>query len=174
MLLVEPTPDSPKFRAERNQSPTHAGIQRVMNLRVGITVTLLAAMTACTFAQSAAGAWKGKLNLTMDLPKTSDPKMKALMDQQMAAMKAITIHLTFKADKTYTLTTSGTPPQMGGGQTDKGKWTQTGKTVTITSTKVASKENKPQKMTLSADGKTLTMLIPGPNGKPGGNILFKR
>ena len=85
----------------------------------------------------------------------------------------MTINLTMKKDNTYTLTTSGGPPQAKGNQDDKGTWKQSGKTVTVKSTKKGNKgPDKPQSMTLSADGKTMTMNLPAGAGQ--GSLVFKK
>jgi hypothetical protein len=93
-------------------------------------------------------------------------------------MKKMSFNLTMKADKTYTISVEGLPQaQSSSNSKDSGNWSQSGKTITLKSTKKENKGpngDKPQTLTLSADGKTLSMAIPTGPGGPGGAIVFKK
>jgi hypothetical protein len=141
---------------------------------VAVAATCL--LTASAIAQSPVGTWKGKLNMKMPpMPAGMDPKMKAMVEQQMGQLKKMVVNLNMKKDNTYVITTTG-GPQMAGNDEDKGTWKQSGKTVTITSTKKRKNmgEQKPQAMTLSNDGKTMTLTLKGPGGASQGAVTFTK
>ena len=128
---------------------------------------LLAALIVLSIGVSAlaspnvTGKWKGKLHISLPaLPPNLTAEQKQAVAAQMAKVKAATIILNLKGDKTYTASAQGMP---GTDQTDTGTWTISGNTLTMTSTKKKKKPgmDKPQKLTISSDGKTITLPIPG-------------
>ena len=143
---------------------------------MGLVAMAATCLLASAIAQSPVGAWKGKLNIKMPpMPANADPQMKAMMEKGMAAARNMTINLTMKKDNTYTLTTTGAPAEAKGKQDDNGTWKISGKTVTVVSKKKNGMGNqKPQTMTLSADGKTMTMPLPGRGGSSQGSLVFKK
>ncbi len=140
-----------------------------------VAVAALCLLTTSAIAQSPVGSWKGKINMKMPtLPANMPPSSKAMVQQQLAAVQKMVINLTMKKDQTYTVTTTGAPAGAGN-QDDKGTWKQKGKTITMSSgKKTPNGANKPQDFILSADGKTLTLTIPGPSGANSGSIVFKK
>jgi hypothetical protein len=134
--------------------------------RLAVVLTLCSFAFAA-FAQNAAGKWKGKID-TSAMKATNENERKGLAMMKKMFEKAY-INLELKSNKTYSV-------EMGGMGTPKptsetGKWSQTGRTVSVTSTK------KTEKMTISADGKTMIMLPPAAdasNMPKGMKIVFKR
>ena len=147
----------------------------VKAFRLGLVAVAATCLLTTAIAQSPVGKWTGKLNLKMpEVPAAADANTRQMIEQSMAAVKKMTLHLTFSNDKTYSLFTKGAPAQAGGEQKDNGTWSQSGKNVNIVSTRKDKKPDKPQTMVFSADGKTLTMSLPGGPGGSAGNIVFKR
>ena len=128
--------------------------------RIFLALIALAAFCTSAFAgPSPVGTWKGHIVLDVaKLPKAPNPQAQKMMDEQIAKAKAAVIKLTFKANKTFTATSTGMP---GSDNSDNGTWTQTGNTVTIKSTKPSKNPQVPtkptQNLTLSSDGKTMTL-----------------
>jgi hypothetical protein len=143
---------------------------------MGLVVFAATCLFTSAIAQSPVGKWTGKLNLKMpQLPATADANTRQMVEQGLAAVKKMTLHLTFNKDKTYTMFTKDAPAQAGGEQKDNGTWSQSGKTISIISTRKGKKAEQPQTMVFSADAKVLTMTLPGgPNGGSSGNIVFKK
>jgi hypothetical protein len=135
-----------------------------------------AVLTTAVFAQSVVGAWKGKVSMDLSkFPKAQNPQQQQMIDQMVEQMKKMQISLSLAANKTYTATASGLPGQQGA-QKAEGKWTLAGRTLTLTTTKEngkAPKNNKPQKFTLSPDGKKLTMVMEQ-GGPPGMSLVFTK
>jgi len=119
-------------------------------------------------ASSPVGSWNGHLDMTA--VKGKDAKEQAGIDAMKKMFSSMSLKMSFKADKTYTVTTS---MSMGGPaktQTESGKWTQSGQTVTV-----FDKKGKGQAMTLSANGKQMVMVPPaGDKGPKGLKIVFAR
>lgn len=147
------------------------------SLRTFLVLTL-AATCALAFAQNVTGAWKGKIKMDMSkMPAPKDEQGKKMMAQVKDMMAKITINLTLNANKTYTIKATGIPGKEAS-QTSEGTWSQSGKSITVTPTKENGKkatgENaKKQTLTISADGKTISMMVPGA-GQMGGSIIFTR
>ena len=124
------------------------------------------AVSVAAFAQNAAGTWNGKLDLSGVHPK--DAKEKQGIDQMRTMMASASIKLTLKGDHTFSVTFS-----MGGkgqGMTENGKWSQSGRTVTM-----IGKKGKPEKLTISANGKQMIMTPPADDKGPKGmKAIFTR
>ena len=108
------------------------------------------------------GSWNGKVNATMGTPPAGTPPQQVAMVKQMLA--SIKVKLSLKADKTYSITT--TAPQ--GSQTDSGKWSISGSTIKMTSSK-----GKTTTGSYSADGNKISVTLP-PNPQLKGHIDFVR
>jgi hypothetical protein len=122
-------------------------------------------VTATALAQSPVGTWKGKLDVSQAKATTESEKQQLSMVKSFAA--GISFKLSFKKDKTYSMTMTGGP---AGAPAQAGKWTQSGRTIMVTGDK-----GKPQKMTISANGKMLTMLPPADDKGPKGiKLVFKK
>jgi hypothetical protein len=131
-----------------------------------LVLTLAAcAVSIAAFAQSPVGSWNGKLDLSGVHAK--DAKEKQMVDQMKTMMASTVIKLTFKGDHTYSMAFS-----MGKGQgmTETGKWSQSGRTVTVT-----GKNGKPEQLTLNANGKQMVMVPPkGDKAPQGMKAIFTR
>lgn len=129
--------------------------------RLACTAFALVSVTAA-FAASAVGTWNGKIDMSgMKIPNSHGPdgdKQINMMKQMMGSMK---ITLNLKGDHTYVVTTSGGMQKTPKSET--GKWTQSGNVISVTG------KNKTEKMTLSANGKTMTM---APDNAQGLKIIF--
>jgi len=122
----------------------------------------LGALSACALAgPSPVGTWKG--HVTIDgskLPKAPNPQVQKARDQQIAQAGKTQITMTVKSNKTFTVTTIHGGPQSGKPQA--GTWTQSGSNVTLTGNeKGPDGKLHPQTFTLSANGKTLSTVVPG-------------
>ena len=129
--------------------------------RVSLALALVAA-APFALAANPVGKWTGKMMIKMPtLPPSANPQQKAMMEKVMSQMSQARITLDLKANKTFTVSMTGMP-QAQGAKTETGMWSQKGNVVTTTQAKAGS---KPQSMTLSPDGKTLTLTIPNGQGK---------
>jgi hypothetical protein len=122
--------------------------------------SLLAFSVAAAFAQSAVGAWNGKLQLdTSQMPKAKTAEQQKMIDKALAQVRALTLKLNLKADKTFTVSV---PPIMGQPtHTASGTWTQKGRTVTMITLKEDGKppkDKKPQSMTIDPSGKKMVLV----------------
>lgn len=131
-----------------------------------LALVAVASIAVCAFAQSPVGAWKGKIQMDVSkMPKAANPAQQKQMNEAMAKVKAITLNLNMKANKTFTISI---PAMMGQpGHTAEGTWTQSGKKVVLTSTKEDGKPPKkkePQTLTLDGNGRKMTMVPPGGAG----------
>lgn len=149
----------------------------------------LAALSMFTvaFAQNVNGAWKGKVEFDMStLPKAqNDAQQKQMLEAVKKMMGNMTMKLTLNANKTFSMVVTGLP-SMGGpqgqapkDQTAKGTWTQKGNEITLKVTETNGEkpktENPPQKLTVSKDGKTLTMVPNAPGAQIGkSKVVFTR
>lgn len=144
------------------------------------------AVVSMSMAQGVVGAWKGKMDLdTSALPKGQNPEQqKAMVEMVKKMMGNMSMNLTLNADKTFTMVVTGLPAnpqtqQKGQDQKAKGKWVQKGNTITLTVTEANGQkpkgENKPQSLTVSKDGKTLTLVPNAPGAQLGrSKIVFTR
>jgi hypothetical protein len=147
----------------------------VKKLSLGLIALATCLLATSAVAQSAAGTWKGKLKMDLSaMPKMQDPKMQAMIQQQMDMVKKMVLNLSLKSDKTYSITVTGLPKDAPSGNTkDAGTWSQTGDTVTIKSTMKKGNMNKPQTLMLSKDKKILNMVFPA-NAGPKASLTFTR
>lgn len=138
-----------------------------------VAMTFLAAITAICIAQSPVGAWNGKLQIDQStIPKAQNAEQKKMIDGMIAQVKAATLKLSMKANRTFTILV----PSIGGqkAQNAEGTWTQKGRTVTLVTTKQngkAPKETRPQKMLMDASGRKMTLVASGPEKV---KIIFTR
>ncbi len=131
-----------------------------------LLLSLSLALTAgLALAATPVGTWTGKITITKMpvLPAGAPPQQKAMAQQFVAAMSKMRLMLNLKSDKTYVMTMVGGPTQPP----HTGKWSQKGNVITTTS---ATEKGPPQNLTLSADGKTMTLIAPGNQGK----VVFTR
>lgn len=133
--------------------------------RMALIVSVLAVSLAA-YAQSPVGKWSGKLDVSAVKPKNATEK------QQIDAMKKMFagpfISLELRANKTYTVTFSAPGGQKP--SSESGKWSQSGRTISVTGKK------KTEKMTISADGKQMIMLPPADDksSPKGMKVVFTR
>ena len=135
----------------------------------------LAFAASLALAATPVGKWTGRISMKApSIPANANPQQKAFVQQMVAQLAKARVLMTLKADKTFVMTVTGMPmaasqkPQMG-------KWSQKGNVVMLTSTAPAMAgrpKPKPstQKATLSADGKTMTLVAPNDQGK----VVFTR
>lgn len=141
-----------------------------------IAVLAVAAMSA--MAQSPAGKWTGKLDISKadmmksapkDMPADQRKQMEAMMDSMLVSLKKMTFSMTVNANNTWKMVVKDAPGAAGPNgkpqpdSTAEGKWTQKGDKVTFEQTKENGKAkpkdaHSTKSMTLSKDGKTMTMV----------------
>jgi len=127
----------------------------------------LALVASLSFAVSPVGAWKGKVNVKAPaLPPSVPPEQKAMITKMIAQVSKATIALNLKKDGTYQMKATGFPGPKGN-DVKTGKWIQKGNTVTMTE---SGPTGRPQDFALSANGKLLSMELPGGQGK----VVFTR
>ncbi len=148
-------------------------------LKFSISAAVLVCLVVAAIAAgNVTGVWKGTIKLdTSKLPKPKNAQEQQMMQQGIDMVKKMKITLTLNANKTYSASFTGGPG--GASKTSTGKWVQSGNTVTITPVKedgkaVTGNQAKPQKLTVSSDGKTLTMTPPGQSGGPTATVIFVR
>jgi hypothetical protein len=105
---------------------------------------------------------------TNSLPKNLSPQQRQQFNAGMEMIKKMKITIILKGDHTYTATATGNPNMKQ--QTDSGTWKQAGNQVIIS----PKRKNSPKSetLTLSADGKTMSMAFPA--GAMKGKVLFTR
>lgn len=145
-------------------------------------------IVAVALAQNVTGAWKGKVQFDMSaLPKGQNAEQQKQMVEAVKKMMGdMTMKLTLNSNKTFTMVVTGLP-QMGGAtapkqkdQTAKGTWTQKGNVLTLKMTESNGEKpkgnNDPQTLTVSKDGKTMTMVPKAPGAAQMGKskIVFTR
>jgi hypothetical protein len=117
-----------------------------------LTVLGLALFTvASSFAASVVGTWNGHVDLAAYKPKNAGDMAKT--KEMMNGLKVI---LTFKADKTFSV--SFTNAKSKAPQTQHGTWVQTGNVIK------AKDSSSTETLTLSPNGKTLTLVAEGMEG----------
>jgi hypothetical protein len=131
-----------------------------------LALVAVASIAVCAFAQSPVGAWKGKILMDMTkMPKAANAAQQKQMNDAMAKVKAITLNLNMKANKTFTISI---PAMMGQpGHTAEGTWVQSGKKITLTSTKEdgkVPKKKEPQVLTIEGNGRKMSMVPPTGGG----------
>jgi hypothetical protein len=131
----------------------------------------IAALGTSALAQNAVGTWNGHIEMgKLPIPPNATPQQRQQAEAGLAMVKKMVIVLTLKKDKSYSVLING----FGQNQTETGNWSQAGKTLTLTSAKKRGGMDK-QAATLSADGKTLTIVPPaGPGGPKGMKMVFKK
>lgn len=142
------------------------------------TAAMVATLVSATLAASPVGSWVGKIVLDKApaIPKDATPEQKKMMTSMIEMMKKMQFTLKVNKDKTFTITT---PPMMGQpANKGEGTWTQKGSTVTIKMTKdngkpVTGPKANSRDLTLSADGKKLTLSSKG-QGQGQGKLVFTR
>lgn len=136
-------------------------VRTMSTLRVPILLGL-AFVSALAAAASPVGTWKGKLQISLPkLPANASPQQKEMMTKAAAMLSKASFTLVVKADKSFVFTSAAMPG--GKAQTESGKWSQAGAVVTFVSAKKTAEPA--QKLTLSANGKTMTQDLPGGRGK---------
>jgi len=140
-------------------------------LKLTAVVAAVAALgTTAMAAPNAVGKWKGKIQFTLPkLPPNLTPQQRQMIDQQLAQVRKMTLNLNLQQGGKYSMLVTGGPAGMKN-NTDTGTWSQSGNTVTIKSAKKSQnpQANKPQNLTLAANGRTMTLIMPpgmGMNGK---------
>lgn len=126
---------------------------------------MIAALSSSVLAGSnAAGTWKGHITLdTSKMQKQKDPKVQAQIMDSLKKAASVTINLTLKPNKTYSATTTGGP--VANQPPDTGTWSQTGNSVTMTSTKKKTPaKSDTQTLTMSPNGKTMSLTLPSMMG----------
>jgi hypothetical protein len=139
-----------------------------------LSVLLLSVLLfAVATAASVVGSWKGKVVLdTSKMKKALNAAEQQRQQQMINSSKSLALTLVFKKDGTYSATATGAPQ----GTTDSGKWSQSGNTITVTSSRKLANgtPSKPESFTMSANGKMLSMPLPGTNMGVTGKIIFTR
>lgn len=114
------------------------------------------------------GSWKGKIHLIVPKMPDSNPQMKAMIEKQLATLANLSILLNVKPDHTYSTRTQGGPSSVPNKEST-GKWSTEGTTITLKSSDPkAPKEG--QKLTVSANGKTMTLTLP----RGQGSVIFTK
>ncbi len=138
-----------------------------------VFVLTLVAVASLSFCQNPVGAWKGKLNVnTATMPKASTPEQQKMIDKLLAQVKAATLKLDMKANKTFAIQIPSIAGQRA--RNAEGKWSQSGRTITLITTKEDGKppkDKKPQKMIIDASGKKMSLT---PTGSKQAAIIFTR
>lgn len=127
----------------------------------------LSLAASLALAATPVGNWTGKISVKVPaMPPNTPPQQKAMVTKMMSQLAAAKILANFKKDGTFTVNTSGMP---GPKPSDKsnGKWTQKGNAITLTD---AKNPGRPQVFTLSPNGKTMSLTMPGGQGK----VVFTR
>ncbi len=123
------------------------------------------------------GAWNGRIDASsLKLPPeaTKTKEAKAQVSKMFEDIKKFKIKLTLNKNKTFKVAATG---NIGGkpiNSTSEGKWTQSGNTITMTSTKQDGKpaaDKTPVKATVSGDGRTMTLSDPK---MMGAKVIFTR
>lgn len=145
--------------------------------RILTAAVVLTAFVTTTFAATnVVGTWTGRIILDMSkMPKPTNPQQQQTMKKMMDQLAKMRITLKLKANKSFSVSAPAGPG--GKPQTGEGTWTQSGQTVTITvkteNGKPATGQSaQPQALSLSKDGKTMTLVPPTAQG--GGKVVFKR
>ena len=134
-------------------------------LRLGF-IALPLILAAAVSAQSPVGTWTGKMDFSA--AKTKNANEKTQLDMAKQIFQKMSMRLTMNKNKTYKLVIGGGP--NGQSMTDTGKWSQSGKTITVT-----GKKGRGEKMTISPDGKKMTMFPPSGAGGPQGlKMVFSK
>jgi hypothetical protein len=136
------------------------------HLRVlsAVSLSLVASMA---LAATPVGKWSGKITMKLPpMPANVPPQQKAMVTKMMGQLAKAKILATFKKDGTFVMNASGMPGPKPS-DTTSGKWTQKGNAVTMTDTK---NPNRPQTFTMSANGKMMSLAMPGGQGK----VVFTR
>jgi len=144
-------------------------------------------IASVSMAQNVTGLWKGKMDLDMSaLPKTQNAdQQKQMMEMVKKMMGNMTMKLTLNANKTFSMVVTGLPTnpqtqQKVKDQTAKGTWSMTGNKLTLKVTeangeKPKADNNKPQVLTVSKDGKSMTLVPNTPGASMGkSKIVFTR
>jgi len=139
-----------------------------------VAIAALTLLTVAAFAQSPVGSWKGKIKMDAStMPKAQNAQQQEAMNKAMAQLSSMTLMLTMKGDKTYTVSVPGMMGQPA--HKSEGKWSQKGNQITMTTVKNDGKPataNKTQTMTIDAGGKKMTMKVP--NGPGNVQIIFSK
>lgn len=156
----------------------HFGIRGVLkhDMRTRIAALGALALAAVAFAASPVGNYSGKIVLDKSkLPKGQNAQQQKMIDDGIAQVAKMKVDLAIKSNKTFNITMSGGP--LSKPSTAEGTWSQSGNTVNLKTTKqdgkkVEGKAGQTQTMTMSKDGKTLT-LDGASQGMPG-KMVFTR
>lgn len=137
-----------------------------------VMVSAVFAVASYGLAANVVGVWNGKIQFDMaKIMKNAKPDQKQLIQKGLAGAKKVKIVLTLKADRSFITTVTGS--MAGQNTSSEGKWMQSGKTVTLTTTKRAGKpvgKTQSQVLSVAPNGKMMFMPLPGGNGK----IVFSR
>lgn len=156
-----------------------------------IAPKMLAAVAALmiaslSMAQNVTGLWKGKMDLDMSaLPKTQNAdQQKQMLEMVKKMMGNMTMKLTLNANKSFSMVVTGLPAnpqtqQKPKDQTAKGTWSLAGNKLTLKVTEANGEkpkgDNKPQVLTVSKDGKMMTLVPNTPGASMGkSKIVFTR
>jgi hypothetical protein len=146
-----------------------------MSKRLFFAVPLILASLA--MAADPAGTYSGKILIDKSkMPKAPNPEQQKQMDAMFAKIGLMKINLVMKSNKTFTISMEGGPlPKKNDAQ---GTWSQKGDTVTMKTTKqdgkdVSGANGQVQNLTLSKDGRTLTLDAAG-MGAPGKIVFTKK
>lgn len=122
----------------------------------------LALAASLSFAVSPVGAWKGKVSVKAPaLPPNVPAEQKAMVAKMLGQVAKATLALNLKKDGTYQMKANGFPGPKGN-DVKTGKWSVKGSTVTLTE---SGPTGHPEAFALSANGKTMSMDLPGGQGK---------
>jgi len=118
------------------------------------------------YGQSPVGNWSGRMDVSQAKPKNA--KEMNRIDEARKKLGSISFKLLMRSDKTFTVTiaSAGSVKRV----TQDGKWSQSGRTITVT-----DKTGQPRNMTISANGKQMTMAPPAYAKAPKGvQMIFSR
>lgn len=133
----------------------------------GLFAATFLTVSAFALAASPVGTWKGKIDLSgVKMPTPQNAEQKAQMDKGLAMLRALNFTLNLKQDKTYVVTITNQPKGEKPQPPQTGKWSQSGNKITMN-----GKSGNSQTATLSANGKTLTVVPPNSNGM---KLVFRK
>lgn len=133
--------------------------------RLALILTVCA-IAVSALAQNPVGKWKGTVDMSGVRPKTQQEKEVIAQLKTVFGKAVLTLEL--KSNKAFSSTFSGAGNMKP--KTETGTWSQNGRTITMKGAKQS------ENMTISADGKSMTILPPASDKSvpKGVKVVFKR
>lgn len=111
-----------------------------------------------SLAEALPGKWRAKMEFDDEKIK-KEPALAALAEGMREVFAKMSLSLEFKADGTCTVTMEGAGPELGGEQTQKGKWKITKEAEKKLNVEFFDSDN-PKKMELTFDGPDCFTMLP--------------